>query len=506
MRAVPLGKLLLICCAALALVPILPAYLPLVDFPQHVALHAIWNHIHDPAFNLNGRFEVTLATPYVLSHLLAHAVGQVVGPEGGLRFVLVVALVTFPLAAVVFLRAFDRPPELALAAAPAALSFVYWFGFTSYVIALPLVLVGVASVRRCAASGRLRDALLLGAVGLVTVATHGFAFLVLLLLAGVAALATTRAFSRLALTAGALVPAFVWAIAWYASMSGEAPAEPLPTQYGFFRDRLRLGLGTLFGTHSRDPRVLAIALALLAVAALAIWRSRKPASAAGAESGRRALLAVASVAIAASLLCPEVLMNTWGLWERIPPIAFVALVGTVRWPAAPAIRARLAVGLTAVVLFAAGTAVARGLAFSEQVKGIRELAQELPRGARIFWSACGEEFPSPGATPAFKHLGAYVQAERGGDLSYSFAHFPHMVVRYRGAPLPEVFDRSLYDLAVLRLGPKCPSLDELRRLGPLAVRGSYVALPASAVTPELAAAMEPEHVRVITRTAERRTQ
>ena len=116
---------LLVCSAALALVPILPAYLPLVDFPQHVALHAIWNNIADPAFHLDGRFRVTLATPYALPHLAAHAAARFLGAEGGLRAVLVLSLVGFPLAALVLLREFDRPPEIALAAFPAALSFVY---------------------------------------------------------------------------------------------------------------------------------------------------------------------------------------------------------------------------------------------------------------------------------------------------------------------------------------------------------------------------------------------
>jgi hypothetical protein len=50
---------------------------------------------------------------------------------------------------------------------------------------------------------------------------------------------------------------------------------------------------------------------------------------------------------------------------------------------------------------------------------------------------------------------------------------------------------------VLRLGPRCLPLDELRKLGPLAIRGDYVAFLASAVTPELAAAIAPESVQRI---------
>lgn len=500
MRSRQTTLLLLACSAALALVPVIPAYLPLVDFPQHVALHAIWNHIHDPAFNLGGRFQVTLATPYALPHLAAHAAAKVLGPEGGLRLVLVLSLVAFPWASLALLRAFGRPDEIALAAFPAALSFVYWYGFISYVVSLPLILLGVARARRCALSGRPRDALLLAALGLLTVATHAFALLVLLLLAAVAALATTRALPRLLLTACALLPAVAWAAVWTLSAVSEVPAQPLQTTWETWHERLHYGLGTVFGTYTRDPRTLAIALLLAVVLGAACWLSTRDAGTAG-ERGRRALGFVALAALAASLLCPQVLMNTWGLWERIPPVAFVALAGALPWPAAARPRARLAAALSAVALFSSGTAIAQGLSFSAKARGIRELAQALPRGARIFWSACGDEQPWPTATPSFKHMGAYVQEARGGDLSYSFAHFNHMVVRYRGGRLPASFDRSVYDFAVLRAGSGCPPMQELLKLGPIAVEGRYLAFAASAVTPELAEALDPQRpARAATRT------
>jgi hypothetical protein len=46
-------------------------------------------------------------------------------------------------------------------------------------------------------------------------------------------------------------------------------------------------------------------------------------------------------------------------------------------------------------------------------------------------------------------------------------------------------------------------MEELRKLGPLAVRGKYVAFAASAVTPELAAALEPERFDADVRSAAR---
>jgi len=355
-----LTLLFVACSAALALVPVVPAYLPLVDFPQHVALHSIWNNIHDPAFNLGGRFRVTLATPYALPHLAAHVAAKVLGAEGGLRLVLLLSLLAFPWAALALFRAFGRPGEIALAAFPAALSFVYWYGFVSYVVSLPLVLLGVAWARRCAASGRMRDFFLLAALGLLTVATHAFALLVLLLLAAVAALATTRALPRLLLTAASLLPAVGWAAVWTLSVASEPPAQPLQTTWETWHERLRYGLGAVFGSYTRDPRVLAIALSLCAVFAAALFL-RRHVAAAGDEQGRRALGWVALAALAASLACPQVLMNTWGLWERIPPIAFVALAGALPWPATERSRLRLAAALCAVALFSSGTPLAQGL-------------------------------------------------------------------------------------------------------------------------------------------------
>jgi hypothetical protein len=489
-----------ICAVALGAVPLAPEYLPLVDFPQHLALHTIWNNISDPNFNPGGRFIVNLATPYAFPNLVAHAAAHFLGPEGGLRFVLVVALLAFPLATLVLLRAFGRPDELALAAFPAALSFVYWFGFVTYVMSIPLVLLGVGLARRCASSGRYRDAALLAVVGMLAFATHGFAFLLLILLAGITALATTRDFPRLALVAAALAPGLLLSLAWViASSSGldgkqdlaRNSEQPLATAYGSLRERLRYALASMFGSDTREPRVIATAAAFLSVALVAARWTRQAEPTAGEESGRRALAIVAIAAFGAAIACPQIWMNTWGLWERIPPIAFVAAVGALRWPAAGKLRTRLAVGLTAIALFSSGTALAQGFAFSEQARGIRELAQKLPAGRRVMWDPCGEERPWPTAVPSFKHLGSYVQAARGGDLSNSFAYVHIMVVHYQGKRLPFLFDRSVYDLLVLRVGRSCPPLNELRKLGPIAVEGPYVAFRAADVTPELADALIP---------------
>jgi hypothetical protein len=46
-------------------------------------------------------------------------------------------------------------------------------------------------------------------------------------------------------------------------------------------------------------------------------------------------------------------------------------------------------------------------------------------------------------------------------------------------------------------------MEELRKVKPFAVRGEYVAFAASAVTPELAAALEPERFDTDVRSAAR---
>src|SRR5205814_9287375 len=164
------------------------------------------------------------------------------------------------------------------------------------------------------------------------------------------------------------------------------------TTWGIPRERARYLLASVFGSHTLEPRVLTIAVGILAVTAVAIWCAHRG-ERCGAEPARRALALVAVAAVVAALLCPQVLMNTWGLWERIPPIAFVVLVAAVPWPSSPRIRGALCAALAAVALFASGTAVAQGRAFSGEVAGIREIAQQVPRGARVRWSPRGEEQP-----------------------------------------------------------------------------------------------------------------
>ncbi|HEY4633940.1 MAG TPA: hypothetical protein VIH00_08505, partial [Candidatus Limnocylindrales bacterium] len=162
--------------AGLLAAVLIPAQLPFVDMPQHYALLARWTHAGQAAWGLPPTFELNLATPYVLGYAVAYLLSPLLGEELAIRVVLAAGLVALPAAAWLFLRAFDRPTELCLAAFPVALSWLVFRGWFPYVIGLPLALVAFAIARHVALHGRRRDIAILGIIALVALATHALIF------------------------------------------------------------------------------------------------------------------------------------------------------------------------------------------------------------------------------------------------------------------------------------------------------------------------------------------
>jgi hypothetical protein len=465
----------------------LPAYLALSDHPQHVAQQALWLMFRDPAFHTPGRYALNLSTPYSLPAITAHLAALALGAEGGVRLVLWGALVAFVLGASSVLSAYGRPRELALAAVPAALSWSFYWGFFPFVVALPIALFGIAAARRLATGGGRGPAALLVLLSLAAVAAHGFAFLLLAGFGALTAIGAPRAGlpRRLAKVLAALAPATVAFVVWTQAVAGGEGG----VVFGATKFRFQHALASVFGAHSGDARVLLLAAAAALLAAL-VHRSTRAVPLAGDEQGRRDLRWLALAGLAGYAVFPHELGFTWGLYERISPVGWVAFVGA--WPVPAAARRRAAwalgfAGLAALSMASAGVQLARA---SREAAGIRELASALPPRQRILWSPCGDDAGAVVPVPVYRHFAAYYQIDRGGEISRPFARYPHMVVRY--APGAKAIDRQelphpeRYDVFLARAGPLC-SLGELVARGPIVVRGRYVALPASAVDEELRA-------------------
>ncbi len=468
--------------AALALAILIPRHLPFVDLPQDVALVSIWQQLDAglPAFR--GRYEINLATPYVTGYLIEHAIAPLVGPETAVRLVLFLALVLVPISVAALLRAYRRPPELAIAAFLVAFSWTTFMGFVEFVVALPLVVLGAVAASRIR---RVRQpatvALALLAIGAFL--THALALPMLAVVGAAAAVGSRR---RMIAVAVALAPALVIAIAWLVGRGHEPSPDPMRLSFGDPFARLAID-GYAFGSGGLEPRALIVTLGVLVVAVTAWVLARRSAERGGPPShprdirsaarsfggaalhGDRGPVLLLCVAVAGYLLAPRSAFDAYGIWQRFAPLVFVFALVVVPWPTGPRPRVALAGALAAFAAFSSLATLAQSQAFDTQVAGLDAVVGALPKGDRLFF-----EPPTTAAAgvdvAALRHLSAYYIAAGGGDIDYNFAMFPHMVVRER-IRVPYVQESPVYQLYLVYRG-SCAGPSPQRPLGPILVADS----------------------------------
>jgi hypothetical protein len=460
----------------LAAAILLPERLPFVDFPQHVALLARWTHAGDPAWGVPVRFEVQLGTPYVLGYAAAYLLAPAFGDELALRVVMLAGILGLPAATYLVLRVYYRPSELCLAAVPVGLSWVVYMGFFPFVVALPFALIGIALARRVTVTGRRREAVALAVVCVVALAAHAVAFLIaaggVVLIAVEGAARSRRSWPAIAATLLALLPASLLALAWLVLRGAAVNPEPRPVLFGPPARRLDI-IASVFGSGNADPRVVLVAatfaLIMLGAAVLAYLEGRdidlRARATAWLESRRGSLVPFAGAAIACGLV-PLTAFDAYGLWQRVAPVAFVLGLVLLPWPTRPSSRRAMGLGLAAVGLFATSTALWQGLAYSDSAAGLREVIAALPPGRRLYSEAPLDAAAGTAGLQvrAFRHMGAYYVAERGGTLNYDFGYFPFQVIV---AVIPGSFREpmSAFDLYLFRASPSCPAPPADRPVG-----------------------------------------
>jgi hypothetical protein len=156
----------------------------------------------------------------------------------------------------------------------------------------------------------------------------------------------------------------------------------------------------------------------------------------------------------ASLLLPETLFDIYGVWHRSVPLAFVVALGLMPWPGRETARVALVAGLAAVALLATLSALAQGLAYSDESAGIREIVAELPPGERIFTEAPVDSSDAVG-TRINRHVAGYYVLEKGGVMMDDFSLYPYQIVVF-SEPGSTRYPMRDFDLYLFRSSPGCP--------------------------------------------------
>ncbi|MCB9623464.1 MAG: hypothetical protein H6723_09010 [Sandaracinus sp.] len=430
LRTEPLGFVLASCALAWPLWAVeRPA---LEDFPQHVAITALLYGYDTPELGFARDHVIDWSrSPHVLWYALSHVLAFVVGPLAAAKTVMTASLVGLPLAFRFLLTRAERPVALSWLALGLVWTGFAAYGFAQFIagVAPMCVALGLgADARRPSGRAQLGLALSLVACFGMHVLCAAIAFF------GVVALRVAREGrhawrSCLGVLAAGVVCA-VWLFSTDAgvdllAMAGLAPARELaPPDWLAVVDILPDATRWLSNVTQGgvDDRLFLAWVSALVFATL-VGQS-------GAGRLRGAWLVIVGVVWVGTLVLPATVGWIWPLNARLAWLAI--LLGLVLIPA-PRGLARtlwvvvcgaLALGRVAIVSDALGK-----VATIEQA-GLTDAIAAVPRGARL----CGVMHDSHSSYMPFwphHHAAAWVQAERGGSLVFSFVDHPSTPVRWR---------------------------------------------------------------------------
>lgn len=416
-------------------------YPAMTDLPFHTAEASIYRHYFDPSYHFREQFELQpFAVPYVLHYALGVLFMFVMEPVPAMTLASGLLLALLPLGLSVLFAGMKKSPLLgALGLGLVWCNLTHW-GFVSFVGALGLfaLAVGLALLVLDRPTRGRRVGL---AVTLVLLFfTHVFRYpmaLVAVLGSAVLLYPATRRVRTLLLP---VLPSVVLFLVWLRVRPASLAADfgPLAIHLERFAELPRLIFGGI--ADVAEPRAASDARGVLAVVALVgfvvAWldgRGRLPSARARAFS--RGALAVAVCSTLGFLLLFLVLPMQAGDWWYIYPREAVSAVflGLALMPDLPRprpLRVALFGAILAAVLPFASITRASYAEFGASTEDFRTIVKELPQAPKLLYLVMDHRGTNRTSSP-FIHLPAYVQAEKGGWLSFHFAVWNAGPMRYR---------------------------------------------------------------------------
>lgn len=403
--------------------------LPFQDLPAHAGLIAMRHRFAESAFEQRHFVLAPHIGPYSLFRFLGEAFVMVMSPTSAVRSLATLPVIATPLALLFARRRLfdDRSPTFGFVGIALAFGLMTLLGFASYLLGVAVMIFGVtlwldllaASDDR--APNALRKEIVVAVFAPIMFIAHGHAFVLFLLCAGVACLATGRRWARL-LRLRALVPALAVAgwVAWIergtTTPPGSVPVVPrLVPSFHDLADKLGLLLTPALTTRSGIDVALAVLLwAITVVVTIASVRS--------ATRHARALHACALAVTVLFLALPHS-VGWFGFVDgRLVPVMLYLALLAVRRDALPPTLARVFDTAMPVIASAIATlALVSSHRFQDEASGYREVLAKVPAESTLLNLPLDPNSDVFTAHP-FIHYDKLVLAERATIVSDVWFH------------------------------------------------------------------------------------
>ncbi|WP_437606674.1 hypothetical protein WMF20_37810 [Sorangium sp. So ce834] len=480
-RRAPLdAALALVVVAASVYVIALPLavvrYPPMTDLPFHAAQTAALRHYLDPAWHFREQFTLQpLAVPYMSMYALGALLMLVLPPVAAVKVAAAVMLALLPAGLAVLFHGLKRSPLLGVLGLVLVWCNLTHWGFLNHMGALGLfaMVVGLTLMLVDRPSRGRQIALALALVALFF--THVFRFPFAIAAVVGAAIVVFPATRRLRPIALPLAPSLLLFAAWLAVRTDTLHAAPFtPALHGE-----RLGeIPSLLFTSFTDPAEAAAArrAARLVLAALLVCVGGAAVQLAASTSAPAPAPATPDAAPAAStsapapplaapdaapppatdarqrsfarlaalvpIACAAVFLGLFlslplqiGLWWYVYPreivaALFLALGAFPDLPRSPWLKAPAVLAIAAAAISLGDVARDNYRRFDHSTRDFDAIIARVPRAPRLLYLVF-DHGGSTRATTPFIHLPAWVQATRGGWLSFHFAVWDASPIAYR---------------------------------------------------------------------------
>lgn len=424
-------------------------YPAMTDLPFHAAQTGTLRHWLDPSFHQQDQFELhPIAVPYLSMYALGAALMLVFPMLVAVKIAAAVMLALLPAGLAVMFHGMKKSPLLGLLGlGPAWSSLTHW-GFLNFMGALGLFAMAVGFtfllVDKPTRGRQLALGLTLVALFFTHIFRYPFALSAVLGTAIVMYPVTRRIRPIIAPLSPAIALFLVWLRARPAALAGSM--GPLTVH----KERLGELTADLMGAFSDPAEKLAfeslfriiVVVAIICVA-LGIW-ARVDARSREVERRRFAWDALALIV---PLACAAVFLGLFlvlpmeiGLWWYVYPreataAAFLLLGAFPDLPRSILLRAPLVAALASGGLGVSAVVAKNYAVFGKATDDFAEITRQIPRAPRLLYLVF-EHGGSTRTISPFIHLPAYVQAEKGGWLSFHFATWGASPIQYRSRQDP----------------------------------------------------------------------
>ncbi len=424
-------------------------YAPMTDLPFHAANTGILRNYLDPDYHLREQFEIApIGVPYISTYVLGALFMLVVPSWIAVKIAAAVMLALLPLGLGLMFHGMKKSPLLGLAGLPFVWNFLTHWGFLNYVGALGLFCAAIGLTLQVLDKPSFARQVRLSAVLILLFFTHIFRFpFALLAVVGTAVVmfpATRRVWP--------IVPPLFVPIGLFLVWLRVRPAllrSPLLLS-DINSARLQEFPNYLLEGGFHDPneatallrgfQMLGAVALVLVFAALLDGRSER-------RTKRDwkwfvgTMLVVFGCAGAFFLLFMKLPMAA-GLWWYIYPresvaTAFLALGFLPNLPRAAPLRIPIVLMLSYAPLPLARAMVENYRNFDRVTSDFHRITQRIPVAPKLMYLIFDHSGTKKKNTP-FMHLPAYVQAEKGGWLSFHFSIFGGTPFLYRNPHEPGV--------------------------------------------------------------------